>query len=163
VSTRIHIRPAEAGDEDRILVLIRALAVYEKEPDAVKATRADLTRHLFGEVPSAFCLLAFSGDAPEPAGFALYFFNFSTWAGKQTLYLEDLFVHPEHRKLGVGTALLRALGRIALDRDCGRMEWAALDWNTLATDFYKKLGAVPMEEWTTFRVEGDGIRKIAGL
>ncbi|MGJ3243529.1 MAG: N-acetyltransferase family protein [Opitutales bacterium] len=158
----IHIRPAEAGDEDRILALIQALADYEKEPDAVQATRADLARHLFDATPSAFCLLAFREGATVPAGFALYFFTFSTWAGRQTLYLEDLFVRPADRKHGIGTALLRELARIAVARDCGRMEWAALDWNTLATDFYRKLGAIPMDDWTTFRLEGEGIRKLTG-
>lgn len=155
----IFIREAEPKDAPLILQFIRELARYEKEPDAVVATEADLERHLFGKRPKAHCLIAFYGQ--EAAGFALYFFNFSTWLGRPGLYLEDLFVQPKSRKNGVGTALLKRLSQIALRNECGRLEWAALNWNTLATDFYEKIGAEPLSEWMTYRIEGDEIRRLA--
>lgn len=155
----LEIRPAEEGDVGLILAFIRALAEYEREPNAVVATEEGLRQHLFGTKPAAHCLLAFL--AGEPAGFALYFFNFSTWLGRPGLFLEDLFVHPHLRRHGVGGALLRELARVAVARDCGRMEWMALDWNTLATDFYRKLGARPLEEWTTYRMDPAIFRRLA--
>lgn len=155
----ISLRAAVKKDLPLVLQFIQDLADYEKEPEAVVATVESLERNLFSEPPKAYCLLAFYGQ--EPAGFAVYFFNFSTWLAQPGLYLEDLFVHPHLRKKGVATALLRKLANIALKEGCGRFEWAALDWNTLATDFYKNLGARPLEEWTTFRVEGEAIRRIA--
>ena len=136
------------------------LATYEKEPESAVATSPLIEEHLFGDHPKAYCILAFLNGVP--AGFALYFFNFSTWLGKPGLYLEDLFVKPEMRKHGVGKALLRRLAQIAEEADCGRMEWAALDWNRLAIDFYLNLGAQAMEEWTTYRLTREGIRKLAG-
>ena len=158
-SPPIQLREARPSDVVLILEFIQALADYEKEPDAVHATEAQLKEHLFGEKPVAYCLIGFLGD--EPAGFALYFFNFSTWLGKPGLYLEDLFVKPEFRKHGLGGALLRALAQIAVEKDCGRMEWSALDWNRLAIDFYLNLGAVAMDEWTQYRLTEEGIRRLA--
>lgn len=155
----ISIRKAARKDLPLVLQFIRDLAEYEKEPDAVVATEALLDKHLFGDPPKAYCLLAFHEQ--QAAGFAMYFFNFSTWLGRAGLYLEDLFVKPQHRQKGVGSALLRKLAQIACDQDCGRMEWAALDWNTLATDFYDNLGAIRLEDWTTFRLEGEKIYELA--
>ena len=119
----------------------------------------ELVDVLFGEKPSAEALLAFEGDVP--VGFAVFFHNFSTWLGKPGLYLEDLFVKPEARGRGYGRALLIELARIARERGCGRMEWAVLDWNEPAIQFYRKLGAKPMDEWTVFRLTGEGIAQLA--
>lgn len=154
------IRSAAVGDVPIILELIHDLATYERAPDQVTATGEQLTDVLFGEKPAAEVLLAFEGDAP--AGFAIFFHNFSTWLGRPGLYLEDLFVKPEHRGKGYGRALLVYLAHVARDRGCGRMEWAVLDWNEPAIDFYKKLGAVPLDDWKIFRLTRDGIAKLAG-
>jgi GNAT superfamily N-acetyltransferase len=153
------IRPATIGDVPIILELIRDLATYERAPHDVTATEEQLTDVLFGEKRAAEVLLAFEGDTP--IGFAVFFHNFSTWVGRPGLYLEDLFVRPEHRGKGYGRALLVFLAGIARDRGCGRMEWAVLDWNAPAIDFYKKLGAAPLEEWKIFRLTHDGIAKLA--
>ena len=142
-----------------ILQLIRELAEYERAPQDAVATEPQLREVLFGEKPSAEVLLAFEKE--EAVGFAVYFFNFSTWLGRPGLYLEDLFVRPETRGKGYGRALLERLAQIAQERGCGRMEWAVLDWNEPAIQFYKKLGAKPMEEWTTFRLTDDGIADLA--
>lgn len=157
--SNFEIRPATAADIPMILGLIRDLATYEREPDAVVATQAGLHEVLFGAKPSAEVLLAREGG--EPVGFAVYFHNFSTWLGRPGLYLEDLFVRPEKRGKGYGRALLEQLARIAQERGCGRMEWAVLDWNEPAIQFYKKLGAEPMSEWTVFRLTQEGIAKLA--
>jgi GNAT superfamily N-acetyltransferase len=153
------IRSATVRDVPIILELIRDLATYERAPHDVTATEEQLTDVLFGEKPAAEVLLAFEGDAL--IGFAVFFHNFSTWLGRPGLYLEDLFVRPEHRGKGYGRALLVYLAGIARDRGCGRMEWAVLDWNAPAIDFYKKLGAAPLEEWKIFRLTRDGIAKLA--
>jgi GNAT superfamily N-acetyltransferase len=153
------IRRAAIGDVPIILELIRDLATYERAPHDVTATEEQLTDVLFGEKQVAEVLLAYEGDTP--IGFAVFFHNFSTWLGRPGLYLEDLFVRPEHRGKGYGRALLVYLARIARDRACGRMEWAVLDWNAPAIDFYKKLGAAPLEEWKIFRLTRDGIAKLA--
>ena len=142
-----------------ILQLIRELAEYERAPNDAVATESQLREVLFGEKPAAEVLLAFAHD--EPVGFAVYFFNFSTWLGRPGLYLEDLFVKPELRGKGYGRALLARLAQIAQERGCGRMEWAVLDWNEPAIQFYKKLGAKPVEEWTVFRLTSDGIAELA--
>jgi GNAT superfamily N-acetyltransferase len=154
-----RIRPATVADVPIILQLIRDLATYERAPNDVTATEGQLVDVLFGEKPAAEVLLAFEGEAP--AGFAVFFHNFSTWLGRPGLYLEDLFVKPEHRGKGYGRALLVDLAKIARDRGCGRMEWAVLDWNEPAIEFYHKLGAKPMDEWTVFRLTRDGIAKLA--
>ncbi len=153
------IRPATAADVPIILELIRALATYERAPNDVTATEDGLSKVLFGEKPAAEVLLAFENETA--VGFAVFFHNFSTWLGRPGLYLEDLFVRPEDRGKGYGRALLIHLAKIARDRGCGRMEWAVLDWNEPAIQFYRKLGAKPMDEWTVFRLTRDGIAKLA--
>jgi GNAT superfamily N-acetyltransferase len=116
---------------------------------------------LFGKVPAAEVLIAYLGK--EPAGFALFFHNYSTWLGKRGIYLEDLFVRPPARKHGVGFALLQALARLAVERDCGRLDWSVLTWNELAISFYKRIGAKHMDDWTTFRLTGDALAHVAGV
>lgn len=157
--TNFEIRPATEPDVPVILNLIRELAEYEREPEAVVATEAGLREVLFGPKPSAEVLLAL--DEGAPVGFAVYFYNFSTWLGRPGLYLEDLFVRPAARGKGYGRALLVELAKIARGRGCGRMEWAVLDWNDPAIQFYRKLGAEPKSEWTVFRLTSDGIAKLA--
>jgi GNAT superfamily N-acetyltransferase len=154
-----EIRPARVEDVPIILQLIRDLATYERAPNEVTATEEQLIKVLFGARPSAEVLLAFEQETA--VGFAVFFHNFSTWLGRPGLYLEDLFVKPEVRGKGYGRALLVHLAKIARERDCGRMEWAVLDWNDPAIQFYRKLGAKPMDEWTVFRLAGDGIAKLA--
>jgi GNAT superfamily N-acetyltransferase len=155
-----QIRSARVDDVPIVLGLIRDLATYERAPDEVTATEEQLVDVLFGERPAAEVLLAFE-DA-SPVGFAVYFYNFSTWLGRPGLYLEDLFVKPEKRGKGYGRALLVELAKIARDRGCGRMEWAVLNWNEPAIKFYQALGAKPMNEWTVFRLTRDEIAKLAG-
>jgi GNAT superfamily N-acetyltransferase len=154
-----QIRCAQRDDVDLILELIRDLATYERAPNDVTATREQLVDVLFGAKPAAEVRLAFEDDVA--VGFAVFFHNFSTWLGKPGLYLEDLFVRPEHRGKGYGRALLVDLAQIARERGCGRMEWAVLDWNDPAIQFYRKLGAQPMDEWTVFRLTSDGVSKLA--
>jgi GNAT superfamily N-acetyltransferase len=155
----LHIRPAHTMDVPLILALIRELAEYEKLAHAVVATEDMLRLSLFGARPQAEVLIAeWSG---EPAGFALYFHNFSTFLGRHGLYLEDLFVREEHRGKGIGKALLVRLARIAVERGCGRFEWTVLDWNTPAQEFYKSLGASPVPEWDVFRVTGEALHALA--
>ncbi|KAJ3742723.1 acyl-CoA N-acyltransferase [Lentinula detonsa] len=161
MSTGIHIRLATPEDSDAILQLIIDLAVYEKAPDAVKATPKLLRNNLF-EKQYAHALLAMSGD--KPVGLALYFFNYSTWTGRPGLYLEDLYVAPEYRKLGIGKAFFGELGKIAKETECARMDWSVLKWNQPSIDFYeKKLGAKPMSEWMGMRLEEDGIDSLQGF
>src|SRR6266498_5714107 len=157
--TDFKIRPACLEDVPVILQLIHDLATYERAPDEVSATEEQLVEVLFGERPAAEVLLAFEEESP--VGFAVYFYNFSTWLGRPGLYLEDLFVKPDKRGKGYGRALLVDLAKIARDRDCGRMEWAVLDWNEPAIKFYRALGAKPMDEWTVFRLTRDGIARLA--
>ena len=153
------IRPATVADVPVILGLIRALATYERAPNEVTATEKGLVEVLFGEKRAAEVLLAFENETA--VGFAVFFHNFSTWLGRPGLYLEDLFVRPEDRGKGYGRALLIHLAKIARERGCGRMEWAVLDWNEPAIEFYRKLGAKPMDEWTVFRLTRDGIAQLA--
>lgn len=155
------LRASTEADLDTIIELIHALADYEREPDAVRLDRGVLRGHLFGPRPYAEVILA-ETDTGESAGFALFFHNFSTWEGKPGIYLEDLFVRPEFRGHGYGKALLSELARLAVERGCARLEWAVLDWNEPSIQFYKALGAVPMDEWTTYRVTGDALRGLAG-
>ncbi len=158
-STDFQIRPACVNDVPIVLQLIRDLAAYERAPDDVVATEQQLIEVLFGERPVAEVLLAYEGESP--VGFAVYFYNFSTWLGRPGLYLEDLFVKPEKRGKGYGRALLVELAKIARDRGCGRMEWAVLDWNEPAIKFYRALGATPMHEWTVFRLTREEVAKLA--
>jgi GNAT superfamily N-acetyltransferase len=157
----IHIRPGVEDDIPVILDLIHGLAEYEKaRPEEVPVEESVLRESVFGARPAAEALLAeVDGDI---AGFALFFHNFSTWHGRRGLYLEDLFVRPAMRGRGIGKALLCELARIAMERGCARMEWAVLDWNTPAIEFYKSLGAVPLDEWTIFRLTGPAIGRLAG-
>jgi GNAT superfamily N-acetyltransferase len=157
--TNLTIRPACVEDVPTILQLIVELATYERAPNEVSATEEQLKDVLFGEKRAAEALLAFENE--RPVGFAVFFHNFSTWLGRPGLYLEDLFVKPEMRGKGYGRALLVDLAKIARDRGCGRMEWAVLDWNDPAIQFYRKLGAQPLDEWTVFRLTRDGIAKLA--
>jgi GNAT superfamily N-acetyltransferase len=152
------IRAATIVDVPIILELIRALATYERAPNEVTATEDQLVDVLFGKKPAAEVLLAFEDDTP--IGFAVFFHNFSTWLGRPGLYLEDLFVRPEHRGKGYGRALLVHLGKIAHERGCGRMEWAVLNWNEPAIEFYKKLGAKSLDEWKIFRLDREGIARL---
>ena len=153
------IQPATVADVPLILQLIRELATYERAPADAVATEPQLREVLFGEKPAAEVLLAFENEVP--VGFAVYFFNFSTWLGRPGLYLEDLFVRPELRGKGYGRALLVRLAQIAQERGCGRMEWAVLDWNEAAIQFYKKLGAKPMDDWTVFRLTRNEIASLS--
>jgi GNAT superfamily N-acetyltransferase len=159
MGAEFKIRTARLADVPTILQLIRDLATYERAPNEVTATEEQLVDVLFGEKPAAEVLLAFENETP--VGFAVFFHNFSTWLGRPGLYLEDLFVKPEKRGNGYGYALLVDLAKIARDRGCGRMEWAVLDWNDPAIQFYHKLGAKPMNEWTVFRLTRDGIARLA--
>ena len=155
----IRIEPAQERDVPLILELIRGLAEYERLADQCIATEARLRDALFGAQPAAEVLLAYADD--QPAGFALFFHNFSTFLARRGLYLEDLFVKPEFRRLGIGRRLLAGLARIAVERGCGRFEWSVLDWNAPAIEFYKRLGANPLDEWTIFRVTGDALTGLA--
>jgi len=154
----IVIRTATADDVPVILAFIRELAEYERLSDAVVATEASLTTALFGQAPAAEVLIAELDGAP--AGFALFFHNFSTFLSRRGLYLEDLYVRPAHRRLGIGRALFRRLAALAVERGCGRMEWSVLDWNESAQRFYEGLGAVPMDEWTTYRLTGAALEAL---
>ncbi|MBC7495588.1 MAG: GNAT family N-acetyltransferase [Sphingomonadaceae bacterium] len=151
------IRPATPADIPAILQLIVDLAVYEREPDAVKATVAGLTATLFGPTPSAEAIVAELAGAV--VGVALFFTNFSTWSGRNGIYLEDLYVRPEARGTGLGKALLQRLAALAVARGCARVEWSVLDWNAPAIDFYRSLGAVPKDEWTVYRLDGDALAR----
>ncbi len=153
------IRPATPADVATILGFVRDLAAFEREPDAVEATEDSLRDALFGLRPAAEAVIA--EDAEGALGFALFFHNFSTWKGRRGLYLEDLYVTPAARGKGVGTALLRHLARLAVERGCGRFEWAVLDWNADAIAFYRQMGAVGLEEWTVQRVDGDALLRLA--
>jgi GNAT superfamily N-acetyltransferase len=158
-SPQLNIRPATRADAPTIAALVRELADYEKLLHEAKAGADDFLRELDSPNPVIHVLIAeWNG---EPAGFALYFYNFSTFVGRPGLYLEDLFVRPAQRKHGIGRALLRELARIALERNCGRMEWAVLDWNEPALRFYKSLGARPMTEWIVHRLTTAEIGKLA--
>jgi GNAT superfamily N-acetyltransferase len=155
----VSVRLATRADVPLVHGLIRQLAVYEKLEHAMVSTEADLAEALFGARPAAEALVAELAGAP--VGFALFFTTFSTFVGRPGLYLEDLFVVPEARGHGAGKALLARLAQLAVERRCGRLEWAVLDWNEPAIGFYKSLGALPMDEWTVYRVAGDALVKLA--
>lgn len=155
----LAIRNATPADVATVLRFVRELAEYEREPDAVVATEADLCVALFAPDAVASCVLAEVSGAP--VGFALWFRNFSTWLGKPGLYLEDLYVTPSARGAGVGRALLRHLARIAVEHGFGRFEWSVLDWNEPAIRFYESLGSVAMDEWTVRRLSGDALARLA--
>jgi len=156
----VRLRTATPEDTPVILQLIRELADYEHLAHEVVTDERELGENLFGGRRVAEVLLA-ERDA-DAAGFALFFHNFSTFLGRPGIYLEDLFVRPAHRGAGIGRALLAAVGRIARQRGCGRVEWSVLNWNEPAIGFYRSLGARPMDEWTVYRVDGGGIEELAG-
>ena len=155
----IRIRAATVADVPLILDFIKGLAEYERLPHEVIATEARLEASLFGERPDAEVLIAHDGDVA--AGFALFFHNYSTFLAQRGIFLEDLFVRPAMRGRGIGRRLLAELARLAVERDCGRLEWSVLDWNEDAIRFYRSLGARAMEEWTTFRLTGDALKELA--
>ena len=157
----IRIVAATEHETPVILEMIRGLAEYEKLAHTVTATEDRLRETLFGAKPAAEVLLAY--DGPECAGFALFFQNYSTFLARPGIFLEDLFVKPHLRGRGIGFALLQRLAQIAVDRGCGRMEWEVLDWNQPSIEFYKKIGAVPLDEWTRFRMTDEAIGKLAEL
>ena len=159
-SDALLLRDATPADAAEMLALIRELAVYEQEPDAVRTTEADLLRDGFGAEPYFRCVMA-EWDG-QVAGFALYFFQYSTWEGRPALYLEDLFVRETHRKRGIGKALFQHLARIAIARGCTRFQWECLDWNTPALDFYEQSGATVLREWLNLRMTGEAIAALAG-
>jgi GNAT superfamily N-acetyltransferase len=154
------IRPAVAEDVPQILEFIHALAKYEREPDAVTATEGDLLRDGFGANPYFWCLIAEQDG--KPAGFALCFYSYSTWLGKPGVYLEDLFVLPEFRGLGIGKALLQRVAGVAVERDFPRLGWEVLDWNTPAIEFYSAMGAEFLDTWRNVRVTGKALQRLAG-
>ncbi len=156
---RISVRPASPADVPLILTFIHELAAYEKLAGEVVAQEADFQEALFGERPTVEALIADLDG--EPVGYALFFPNFSTFLGKPGLYLEDLYVRPSARRLGVGRELLRRLARLAVERKWGRFEWSVLDWNEPSIAFYKRMGAQAMDEWTTFRLTGQALRDLA--
>lgn len=157
----VTIRSAVASDSALILQFIRDLAEYEKLLDSVEATEGNVTAALFGENPRAFCDIAeIDGD---PVGFALWFYNFSTFVGRHGIYLEDLFVRPEARGSGAGKALLANLARRCVDENLGRLEWSVLDWNAPSIAFYDSLGAAALDEWIIRRMTGEALRRLAGV
>jgi len=159
VSSQLRIAPAAEGDAALVLSFIRKLAEYEKMSDHVVATEEQIREHVFGAHPVAEVLLAYWAE--EPVGFALYFRDFSTFLGQAGIYLEDLFVEPEHRGKGIGKALLVQLARIAVERGYGRLQWSVLDWNAPSIQFYRSLGAVALDEWTGYRLSGEALDRLA--
>jgi len=159
--TRLTIRPATEADVSLVLTFIRGLADYEHLSHLVTATEETLRDALFGARPGAEVLLAF--EAQTPVGFAVFFHNFSTFLGRRGLWLEDIYIDPAFRRKGHGRALLLHVARIAHERGCGRFEWSALDWNTPAIDFYRGLGAVPLDDWTIFRATGAALERMAAM
>ena len=155
----LSIRPATAADISLIGQFIRDLAEYEKLAHAVRFDEAVMAQKLFGPRPYAEVLIGEIDNVAQ--GFALFFHNFSTFEGRPGIYLEDLFVRPDARGSGLGKALLGRLAALAVERDCARLEWSVLDWNTPAIDFYKALGATPMDEWTVYRVDGAALDNLA--
>ena len=155
----LNLRPAVPADAPLILAFIRELADYEREPEAAVATEADLQRYAFSDHPLVKVTMAeWEG---QPAGFALFFYNYSTWQGRPGLYLEDLFVRPAFRGRGIGKALLVHLAKIAVKENCGRFQWAVLDWNQPSIDFYLALGAQKLSEWLIMRVDGEALERLA--
>jgi GNAT superfamily N-acetyltransferase len=155
------IRLAQPDDVEVLANLVRDLAVYERLEVHARATPGDFRQHLFGPHPAAEAALAEVGA--EPVGFALWFSTFSTFRGQPGLYLEDLFVRPAHRGRGIGKGLLALVARTALERGCARLEWSVLDWNTPAIGFYRALGALPLDDWTVYRLDDEPLRRLAGM
>ncbi|HEY4049573.1 MAG TPA: GNAT family N-acetyltransferase [Acidobacteriaceae bacterium] len=161
------IRNATRDDVPLMLELVRALALYERDPDAVQATEDDFLRDGFGATPAFECLIAQVPEATgtydkmQPVGFALYFYNYSTWQGRRGIHVEDLFVLPEFRGRGIGKALLGAVAAKAIESDCGRLQWDVLEWNQPAIDFYHRVGARMLTEWQIMRVTGEALAALA--
>jgi len=155
----LKIRPANADDSALILRFITDLAIYEKAEDAVIATEADIRNSLFAVNSTTSAVICEIDD--QAVGFAVYFFNYSTWLAKNGLYLEDLYVSPECRGMGAGKALLKYLAQIALSKNCGRFEWSVLDWNQPAIEFYQSIGAKPQDEWVGYRLTGKALEELA--
>jgi GNAT superfamily N-acetyltransferase len=156
------IRPVAPGDVDGVLALVHELARYEREPDAAEMTAEQLHDALFADGAKLFGHVATdTGDTGDVIGMALWFCSFSTWRGRHGVYLEDLFVHPEHRRRGIGEALLATLAKVCVDRGYTRLEWSVLDWNEPAIDFYRSLGAVALDEWTVFRIDDEALAALA--
>lgn len=160
MSDSVHVRPATPDDAVTILRFVRALAEYEREPDAVEATEDVLCAQLASERPPFECLIAELGGAP--VGFAVFFATYSTWRATSGIHLEDLWVEPRARGHGVARGLFRELARLLVARGGARLEWRVLDWNELALGFYRKLGASSLDEWQTMRLDGDALRRLAG-
>ena len=156
---KLIIRPAVADDAHTIMQFIIDLAVYEKEPEAVATNTAEIASRLFCDSPKVFCLIAEIDE--QAVGIAIYFYNFSTWLGKHGIYLEDLFVTPAARGKGAGKALLQELAKVAVNEQCGRVEWSVLDWNEPAIKFYQAMGAKPQDGWTVYRLTGDALNSFA--
>ena len=155
----IKIRNATPNDAGLIMQFITELAIYEKAEHEVVATEDDIKLTLFSEDATAHALICTLDG--QPAGFAVYFYNYSTWLGKNGIYLEDLYVTPKYRRNSVGKALLKHIAKIAVEKDCGRFEWSVLDWNEPAIQFYKSLGAKPQDEWIIYRLTGEPLQKLA--
>ncbi len=158
--SRIEIRPATAEDAGLIIRFITDLAIYEKAEHEVLATESDIKKSLFASDSTTSAIICNINN--EPAGFAVYFFNYSTWLGQRGLFLEDLYVSPEYRGTGAGKALLKYLAKIALSKNCGRFEWNVLDWNEPAIQFYQSIGAKPQDEWVGYRLTGKALEELAG-
>ena len=156
---QLHIRPATVADTGTILHFIRELAIYERAESSVQTDEAGIRASLFGADAKAQALVCERDGVA--VGYAVFFYNYSTWLGRNGIYLEDLYVSPEQRGCGAGKALLQHIARLAVAQGCGRFEWSVLDWNTPAIDFYRSLGARPMEGWTVQRVSGDALRTLA--
>ncbi|MFM2480305.1 N-acetyltransferase family protein [Celerinatantimonas sp. YJH-8] len=155
----IQLRAATIADAPTILRFISDLALYEKLPHEVKASVEDIEQSLFGDDATAHAVMCLVDG--ESVGYGVYFYNYSTWLGKNGLYLEDLYVAPEYRKIGAGKAILKHLAQIAVARGCGRFEWCVLDWNEPAIDFYKSIGAKPQDEWIIYRLSGEALQSFA--
>lgn len=156
---KIEIREATISDAPTILRFITELAIYEKAPQAVKANIEDIETSLFAKESTAHAILCLINN--EPVGFAVYFYNYSTWLGKNGLYLEDLYISPEYRSVGAGKAILKYLAKLAVSRGCGRFEWCVLDWNEPAIKFYESIGAKAQDEWVIYRLTGEALDNFA--
>ena len=157
--SNIEIRKATRDDVPFIFNFIKELAIYEKAEHEVVTSEADIEKSIFSDSSTVYANMAFLDN--KPVGFSVYFYNYSTWLGKNGLYLEDLYVSSNHRGLGVGKALLKHLAKTAVKNDCGRFEWSVLDWNTPAIDFYNSIGAKPQDEWIGYRLDGDALKEFA--
>ncbi|MEE4687632.1 GNAT family N-acetyltransferase [Pseudomonas alliivorans] len=153
------IRPATAADASQILAFITELAIYERAGHEVKASKEDIQRSLFADNAPAKALMCLCDDTP--IGYAVYFYSYSTWLGRNGVYLEDLYITPEQRSVGAGRTLLRHIAREAVANDCGRLEWSVLDWNEPAIKFYEAIGATPQDEWVRYRMEGSVLQEFA--